>query len=329
MELQEKPKIAIAGASGQFGRRMLYCLSQSYNVIALSHRSPIQEPKRASKIVGNFDITNKTVVERIVAKLKELGVRTLINCVGDVSIDISESTRGDKDSYMYRVNAHGAGNLAGSCRKNAIKLVHFSTEYVFDGCKPYSKKYTEEEKPNTDVKAAPTWYGITKALGEKKVLRIYKEGSVIIRFSQFQSPAGGLFFKTLRELSGGQSFTRSSDQLISPITDKTASHAFLLIEHTMHERNFNGIIHVSATDAHTVYDTCLLLAKAYGKERLARRYIIPIPLKTLVEKGEHKIERPLNSILDVRKFQKEFGNSILHTVAGEIKLFQSLYRDLL
>ncbi|MFZ5845399.1 MAG: SDR family oxidoreductase [Patescibacteria group bacterium] len=319
----DKPKIAIAGASGRFGSRIAYLTSAVYDVVLLQHRSPVSG--RAKAIISGFDITKEAATRKIIEKLASMGVRTIVNCTGDVSVDAAEETRGSQEGEMYKVNVVGPANLAKSCRDNGVKLIHLSTEYVFDGRKPIGEKYSEEDKANTNINDAPTWYGITKAMGERQVLDTFPQGAVIIRFSQLQSPAGGLFLKTLTNLQRKLKFTRASNQMISPITDVTAVAALHQIETAMHNRNFCGIIHVSALDTHTPYHTCLMLAKAYGLFMRTKQLIKPLTLQQIVTSGEQKVLRPLNSVLDTRKFRQEFGNHLIHSVEEEIQRFYTLY----
>jgi len=94
--------------------------------------------------------------------------------------------------------------LAGACAEGAeISLLHLSSESVFGDNVP-GEKYTEEDElkvPRDHTGAVnyantvmmPTFYGLTKALGEQKVLERYREGSVIVRMHGVQGPLGGFF----------------------------------------------------------------------------------------------------------------------------------------
>lgn len=322
-KIEKKPIIALIGAAGRVSTRVSHFLLPNYQLIFLQHKTSLSsEFKR--KTISNFDVKNKALVTVIFKELKKLRVRTVINFAGNLQVDALEKTRGDKKSEMYQVNVIGAENCALGCLENNLRLIHISTEYVFDGKKTLGEKYTEIEKPNTDLKTAPTWYGLTKALGEEKVLNVLPE-SVILRLSQVQSPIAGLFFTTLHLLSQKKRFCRASNQYISPVIDETAAKSLSIIEKAIHEQGFTGIIHVSAINADSVYNLTLKLAKLYGFSSRAREFILPKTLEEIVKSGEQKIVRPYNSILEISKFQKLFGRKILDSVDGELKRFFSLY----
>ena len=319
----QKPTIAIAGTSGRFGSRLNYYLSPHYNIVSLERAVP-SRPNNLTTTIVRLDITDKNSVHHAIKELKRIQVRTLINCIGDLNVDAEEHTRGNIESNMYRVNTEGPDSLARACHNENIKLIHLSTEYVFDGRKQVGLAYAETDEPNTSLKSAPTWYGITKALGEKKVLAAHLRGAVIVRFSQIQSPVAGLFASTITKLRLKQKFTRAHNQMMSPLCDTTAAAAILSIEKAMHEKNFHGIIHVGARDTHSCYEVSLMLARVYGLQKLAEKLITPVSLEELVASGEQKVLRPYNPVLNSEKFNTLFSPKI-PTVKAEIDTFHSLY----
>lgn len=325
--LKEKPHIAIAGAAGRVGRRLQAFGSSEYRITALEHTKPITGRETVEQIMSGFDVTDLESVKKIVAALQKNGIRSLINCTGDVRVDQMENERGDNSSNMYKVNVEGAANLALACRESGLKLVHLSTEYVFNGKIPEGQKYTTKDSPDTDIKSAPTFYGLAKAWGEQVITEIYPEGSVIIRVGQVQGIAGGHFLATLKQLEKGEKFTRARNQLMTPIVDETATRAISLIEGSLHTRKFDSIYHVNATDAYTSYEVALMLADAFGMGEKAREIIEPVTLEELVERGEQKVVRPKNTVLDNSGFEKEFRRGVLHTIAEEIQIFKKLYQQ--
>jgi dTDP-4-dehydrorhamnose reductase len=90
----------------------------------------------------------------------------------------------------------------------------------------------------------------------------------------------------------------------------------------MHENNFHGIIHVSATDAHSSFEISQMLADLYS---LDKKLITPALLEEIVKTGEQKVLRPHNPILSTEKFNKLFGSKILERTKVEIHKFHSLY----
>lgn len=323
--LRERPHVAIAGASGRIGRAFQETAINTYEITSLRHKADIPHPEYAKEVVEDFDVTHRGKVQRTVERLARNGVATLINSTGVVNVDACERERSDQKGPTYQVHVVGAENLAIACRENGVKLLHLSTEYVFDGRKPLGEKYTEDDTPDTDIASAPTWYGLTKALGEQRILETYPEGSAIARISQVQGLGGGLFLATLRALDKGAMFTRANNQLVSPITDASVVTAISKIERALRGGTNHQIYHISSTDASTSYQTSLMLAETYGLGELARQLITPVTLEYLVQSGEQKVVRPKNSVLSVEGFERDFGKGILGSVSEEINRFKSLY----
>ncbi len=133
-------KILIAGANGQLAREFQKALENySYTVVALDKES--------------LDISDLNVVTEAFSKYNP---DIVLNCAAYNFVDKAEE---DFDT-AYKVNASGVRNLAVACKKNNALLVHYSTDYIFDGTK--EDFYTEEDEPNPINN-----YGKSKLLGEK------------------------------------------------------------------------------------------------------------------------------------------------------------------
>lgn len=313
----KKPKIAVAGSSGRLGSALVDGLNKNYTIFSVSRTAN-------NSSLSDFDITDKHKTYAAIKKLSQLGVPVILNATGNVGVDQYEHERGNKNGVLYQTHVIGAKNIAEACKSYGILLIHFSTEYVFTGNKK-GKTYTEDEKPDTNIKTAPTWYGITKALGEEQIQTEYPSGSLIVRLSQVQHKTWGLFSKTFHDLSIRKPFTRNNDQYISPITTTTVTDALSVIEPAVRTQKYRGIIHISARDAYNPYKIALRIAKKMGVQDELKNVIQPISVKTLIKKGEHKAFRPIHSILNVQKFEKDFGKGILKTVDEEIELFKKLF----
>jgi len=143
-------KIIITGFHGQLAGFLVNRLSYKHRIFALSH--------------NEFDISDKNTVSKIIT---DISPDLIINCAAYNDVDKSE--------YFYEkafnTNAIGPENLAKYCGK--IKLIHFGTDYVFDGKKRI--KYTEN-----DLCSPLNKYGITKYSGEKSVI---DSGGMVLRVS--------------------------------------------------------------------------------------------------------------------------------------------------
>ena len=136
---------------------------------------------------NELDITDHNEVRLFVESKK---INVIINCAAYTGVDKAESDFIKADE----INNVAVRNLAVLARENNIKLIHISTDYVFDGnnCKPY----IETDKVNPQ-----SVYGKTKLAGELAIENINPENSIIIRTSWVYSSYGNNFVKTMLKLS--------------------------------------------------------------------------------------------------------------------------------
>lgn len=150
----------------------------------------------------NVDITKLDQLEEVLSKqAKESFV---INCAAYTAVDKAEENK----ELAQQVNSEAVKNMALLCKKYGLRLIHFSTDYVFNG--EGSEPYTEDQK------TSPLGvYGETKLNGEIE-LRNHLEDFVIIRTSWVYSEFGNNFLKTMIRLSDKESLNVVNDQLGTP-----------------------------------------------------------------------------------------------------------------
>src|SRR3954464_11852170 len=135
-------KIAILGSSGRLGSALVREYQGRYDVRAIA---------RSQLDIENFGQVRETV--------QQLDFDVLINCAAFTNVDVCESQR----ERAFLVNAKAPRLLAEICGRKRAKLIHFSTDYVFDGEK--REPYTEDDAPKP-ISA----YGESKRAGEENVL---------------------------------------------------------------------------------------------------------------------------------------------------------------
>lgn len=160
-----KGKILITGCNGQLGMELSKLL-----------------PAAIQTNRANLDITDSDAVQAFV---REKNIDTIINCAAYTAVDRAE----DEPEVAEKVNALGPQNLA----KSGAKIIHISTDYVFDGTS--YKPYETEDKTNPI-----SVYGKTKLDGEKAVLK-YASKAVIIRTAWLYSSHGDNFVKKICQLA--------------------------------------------------------------------------------------------------------------------------------
>ncbi len=147
-------KIAIIGSSGRLGAALVREYSGRYELRAIAR--------------SQLDIENLELVREVV---QQFDFNVLINCAAFTNVDLCESQR----DRAFLVNAEAPRVLAEICRKKKAKLIHFSTDYVFDGEK--REPYTESDTPNPI-----SVYGESKRAGEEKVLAV-QDRHLVVRVS--------------------------------------------------------------------------------------------------------------------------------------------------
>ena len=165
--------ILVTGSNGQVGSEIRE-LSSSYDY------NFIFTTKAA------LDITN---VENIKAVIIKNDINCIINCAGYTEVDKAEEEENSADD----VNRKAVKEIAKLSKELNIKLIHISTDYVFDGTT--SKPYCEEYKTNPN-----SVYGKTKLNGELEMANINPYNSIIIRTSWVYSSFGNNFLKSMLKL---------------------------------------------------------------------------------------------------------------------------------
>ena len=171
-------------------------LNKNYNVLVTGSNGQLgSEIKELSKEYSyNFFFTNRTNIditskENIKDFCQTNNINAIINCAGYTAVDKAESDEINADL----INRKAVKKLALVCQELNIKLIHISTDYVFDG--KNFKPYIEEYKTNPQ-----SVYGKSKLDGENEMIKINPLNSIIIRTSWVYSYYGNNFVKTMIRL---------------------------------------------------------------------------------------------------------------------------------
>ena len=171
--MYNKFNILVTGSSGQLGSEIKELSKDySYNLFFTTR--------------SELDIINKEDIKNFV---NDNNINTIINCAAYTAVDKAEEDKVNADL----VNRKAVEKLAQIAKENNIKLIHISTDYVFDG-KSF-KPYTEDDMTNPN-----SVYGQTKLDGELEMIKINPSNSIIIRTSWVYSSFGNNFVKTMIRL---------------------------------------------------------------------------------------------------------------------------------
>ncbi len=268
--------ILVTGSNGQLGSE-IQKLSINYPNYNFVFTSSMQlDITDYSKVNRFFDITKIDVV---------------INCAAYTDVNKAESDI----EKANNVNNLAVANLAKIAKRKHIKLIHFSTDYVFDGI--LNRPYGEDDVPNPQ-----TVYGKTKLKGEKAIQKINPKKSVIIRTSWLYSEYGNNFVKTMLHLG-------NENNQIKVITDQVGTPTFAgdlakvvldIIPKVENDRI--EIYHYSNGGTCSWYDFANLI---YSIKKMDIK-VIPIKSKEFPTLAK----RPLYTVLDKTKIKDTFNIQI-------------------
>jgi len=252
-------KVLVTGAGGMLAEDLVPCLlERGHETVALVH--------------DELDVTD---LEIIGAAVSNLGPELVINCAAYTKVDEAET----EDYRALMVNGFGVHNLCLICQERDIPLVHFSTDYVFDGTK--ASPYTIYDAPNP-INA----YGRSKLLGEKYILWLLSR-FYLVRTSWLFGLHGKNFVETMLEFGQGQKHASViNDQRGCP----TWTHHLAQAVVTLIETGRYGVYHITNSEPTTWFD--------FAREifRLSDVDIEVWP--TSSDKLPRPAKRPQNSVLD-------------------------------
>lgn len=262
-------QVAIIGANGQLGTDLCRELAaQSVSVLPLTRRE--------------LDVSDSAQVERVLGSIK---ADVVISTAAFHKVEECEK----QAAQSFAVNAVGPRNLALACRQNNAVLVHFSTDYVFDGgqCQPYME---------TDLPRPLNVYGVSKLAGEHMV-RLTWERHFVIRTCGLYGVAGsagkgGNFVETmLKKGHEGSPVRVVNDQILTPtFTGDLAEAVAKLIQTESY-----GLYHISAEGECSWYE---FAHKIFELEKLA---VDLTPVST--NEFPSPVQRPAYSVLSKQKLK--------------------------
>jgi len=280
-------KILLFGKHGQIGWELQRSLAPLGQVIALDREGD-------GGLCG--DLTNRAGLAGTIRRLKP---DVIVNAAAYTAVDKAEL----EPELAQRINGFAPGILADEAQELGAWLVHYSSDYVFDG---------RGERPwqEDDATGPLSIYGKSKLQGELAVARCSKH--LIFRSSWVYAARGQNFAKTMLQLAFERDHLRViNDQLGTPtgaelVADVTA-HALRTVQESP---QLGGLYHLAAegnTSWHGYAQYVIEQARrAEQPVRVAREAIVAIPSSDYPTPAQ----RPFNSRLDTRKLQTAFGLSL-------------------
>jgi len=238
--------------------------------------------------IEELDICDKAALDAFV---KANAVNVIVNCAAYTAVDKAE----DDVELCYKINADAVRNIGEIAAENNLKVVHVSTDYVFDGTNHIP--YTEDQPV-----CPATVYGKSKLAGEQALLKTCKQ-AVILRTAWLYSSFGNNFVKTMMKLGTERdSLNVIFDQIGTPTYAADLADAIMRI---ISSKNFvPGIYHFSDEGVCSWYDFTKSIHRLAGITCDVR----PIETKDYPARAP----RPHYSVLNKAKIKSTYGIVIPH-----------------
>jgi dTDP-4-dehydrorhamnose reductase len=276
-------RILLLGKNGQVGWEAQRALAPLGEVVALDRSG-------RDGLCGDLGQP-----DALAATVRELAPAVIVNAAAYTAVDKAES----EPALAQRINADAVGVLAREAAALGALLVHYSTDYVFDG---------SGERPwrEDDATGPLSVYGTTKLAGEDAI-RDSGCDHLIFRTSWVHAARGGNFARTMLRLAAERErLTVIDDQIGAPTgADLIADVSAHAIRSTLADSSLCGTYHLAAsgqTSWHGYASFVIEAARAAGRP-LAVREIAPIPTSSYPTPAV----RPLNSRLDTTRLRIRFG----------------------
>lgn len=278
--------ILLFGSGGQVGWELVRTLQPLGNVHACDFPAA--------------DFSRPETLRQIV---RDVNPEVIVNAAAHTAVDRAE----DEPELSQLINAEAPGVLAEEAGRNNALLVHYSTDYVFDGTKP--EAYSEEDEPN------PLGvYGRTKLAGEKAIAA---SGCryLIFRTSWVYGARGQNFLKTILRLADGRPELRViDDQHGAPTWSRMLAEATAAVLNrisVMPESAWNsGVYHMTCSGVTSWFGFTQKIHEEACQSGVLKENVLPKLIPIATHEYPLKAARPANSVLSNDKLQKTFGISM-------------------
>lgn len=265
-------KVLLTGANGQLGHCFQDVFPSDWSIITANRQQ--------------LDITDFNAVEAYIANHRP---DAIVNAAAYTAVDRAE----DEYELAYKVNVIGAENLAILAKKYHAKLIHISTDYVFDGNKNFP--YLE-----TDLTRPINVYGKTKRKGELAILQ-HESNAIVIRTSWVFSEYGNNFVKTMLKLAATKTeLSIINDQLGCPTYAGDIANIIIAM---LRNNSQGGIYHFCGDQCVTWFQFATkIFSVANALNLMANKDLHIKPI--LTADYPTKAQRPLYSVLNIEKIEQ-------------------------
>lgn len=292
--------ILILGKNGQIGWELQRSLSLVSAVTVLGR--------------SDADVGDEAGIRQVI---RELRPKIIVNAAAFTAVDDAER----EAAVAHRINADVPGILAEEAARLDAWLIHYSTDYVFDGRK--SGPYTE-----IDVPAPLGVYGATKLAGEQAIAKVGGK-HLIFRCSWVYSNRRPNFLLSILSLALRRDSIRVIDNCFgaptsaSLVSDVTAMVVRELCERG-HDERLSGIYHLAAGGKTTWHEYASLVTSEAKRLGMPTRLEVSNIERISEEDYGAPARRPLNSCFDTGKLRKAFGVELYNWQFGVTRLLEEM-----
>jgi dTDP-4-dehydrorhamnose reductase len=289
-----RKRILITGANGLLGQQLIKTFRDDYDVHALGLQAQPRLPE------GNFQYHQGDITDR--RRLREFVQNCvpnfIINAAAFTDVDGSETQR----EICWRVNVTGVENLVYAAQKIQARLIHVSTDYVFDG---NSGPYREDDRPNP-----LGFYARSKLAGENAVINSnanYAIARTMVLYGIGYEIRQNFVTWLIEQLRAGKAVQIVDDQFGNPTLASELARALRVLAEAGPARR--GIYHISGSEVIDRYHFAVKIAEVFG---LDANLIQPIKTSDFKQASL----RPLRSGFDISKAVAELNISMSDIVGG-------------
>lgn len=285
-------KVLIIGANGLLGQQLVKVFYDDYEVHALGPQPEPHLPR------GKFQYHQGDIADR--QQLRDL-VQALVpnfimNAAAFTDVDGSETQR----ELCWKVNVTGVENLVYAAQKVEARLIHVSTDYVFDG---KHGPYREDDRPN-----ALGFYARSKLAGENVLISSeanYAIARTMVLYGSGYEVRPNFVTWLISQLQNGKPVRIVDDQFGNPTLASELAQAL----RTLAESGHHGVYHLSGSEVIDRYHFAVKIAEVFD---LDANLIQPIKTSELKQASP----RPLRSGFDISKAVRELGINMSDVVGG-------------
>ncbi|CAN5449412.1 dTDP-4-dehydrorhamnose reductase [soil metagenome] len=286
-------KVFVTGSNGLLGQAVTTMIARETNCELILTSAEEKSFLDSGQKYEQLDITAKEDVKRLIAFYEP---NVIVNCAAFTNVDACENER----ELSWRINVDGVKNLIIACRKENCRLIHISTDYIFDG---KNGPYTEESTPNPI-----SFYGRSKLAAENAITTSTINFTILRTMVLYGiginvKPNFALWMINMLKKNEP---IRIVDDMIgnSTMVDDLAHSVLRSID-----KNLKGIFNIAGPDIISRYDFAMILCDVF---KFDKKLVTKIKTQDL----QQAAARPLNSGLTTLKAETQMGFKTMDTLEG-------------